>query len=50
MIAAAVRRYTTEGKDKRFIAGAFARYVSPKVVKQILADPRASRSAASGAT
>ena len=39
MIGAAVRRYTTEGKDKRFIAGAFARYVSPKVVKQILADP-----------
>ena len=39
MIGASVRRYTTEGKDKRFIAGAFARYVSPKVVKQILADP-----------
>jgi len=40
VIGASVRRYTTEGKDKRFIAGAFARYVSPKVVKQILADPR----------
>ncbi len=40
VIGAAVRRYTTEGKDKRFIAGAFARYVSPKVVKQILADPK----------
>jgi len=39
VIGAAVRRYTTEGKEKRFIAGAFARYVSPKVVKQILADP-----------
>ena len=39
VIGAAVRRYTTEGKDKRFIAGAFARYVSPKVVRQILADP-----------
>jgi adenylate cyclase len=38
-IGAAVWRYTTEGKDKRFIAGAFARYVSPKVVRQILADP-----------
>lgn len=40
VIGAAVRRYTTEGKDKRFIAGAFARYVSPKVVRQILADPK----------
>ncbi|MHB8835405.1 MAG: CHASE2 domain-containing protein [Candidatus Methylomirabilia bacterium] len=40
VIGASVRRYTTEGKDKRFIAGAFARYVSPKVVKQILADPK----------
>ncbi len=39
LIGASVWRYTTEGKDKRFIAGAFARYVSPKVVKQILADP-----------
>ena len=39
VIGAAVRRYTTEGKEKRFIAGAFARYVSPKVVRQILADP-----------
>jgi len=40
VLGAAVRRYTTEGKDKRFIAGAFARYVSPKVVRQILADPK----------
>jgi adenylate cyclase len=39
VLGAAVRRYTTEGKDKRFVAGAFARYVSPQVVKQILADP-----------
>ena len=38
-IGAAVMRYTTEGRDKRFTARAFARYVSPKVVKQILADP-----------
>ena len=39
VIGAAVGRYTTEGREKRFIAGAFARYVSPKVVRQILADP-----------
>ncbi len=39
VIGAAVRRYTTEGRDKRFIAGAFARYVSPQVVRQIIANP-----------
>jgi adenylate cyclase len=39
LIGAAVVRYQTEGRQRRFIAGAFARYVSPKVVKQILADP-----------
>ncbi len=40
VIGAAVRRSMTEGRDKRFIAGAFARYVSPKVVKQLIADPK----------
>jgi adenylate cyclase len=39
LIGAAVRRYQTEGKQRRFIAGAFSRYVAPKVVKQLLEDP-----------
>jgi adenylate cyclase len=39
LIGAAVYRYQTEGRQRRFIAGAFSRYVSPKVVKQILEDP-----------
>ncbi len=39
LIGASVHRYQTEGRQRRFIAGAFSRYVSPKVVKQILANP-----------
>jgi adenylate cyclase len=39
LIGAAVYRYRTEGRQRRFIAGAFSRYVSPKVVRQIIADP-----------
>jgi adenylate cyclase len=31
--------YATEGKDKRFIKGAFSRILSPKVIDQIIADP-----------
>ncbi|HWR98905.1 MAG TPA: adenylate/guanylate cyclase domain-containing protein [Candidatus Methanoperedens sp.] len=40
LIGAAVWRYQTEGRQRRFIAGAFSRYVSPKVVRQILEDPK----------
>jgi adenylate cyclase len=39
LIGAAVWRYQTEGRQRRFIAGAFSRYVSPKVVAQILEHP-----------
>ncbi|HEY5998417.1 MAG TPA: adenylate/guanylate cyclase domain-containing protein, partial [bacterium] len=39
LVGAAVWRYQTEGKQRRFIAGAFSRYVSPKVVAQILEHP-----------
>jgi class 3 adenylate cyclase len=31
--------FATEGKDKRFIKGAFSRILSPKVIDQIIADP-----------
>ena len=39
IIGAAVYRYQTEGRQRRFVAGAFSRYVSPQVVKRILEDP-----------
>lgn len=39
LVGAAVWRYQTEGRQRRFIASAFGRYVSPKVVREILADP-----------
>jgi adenylate cyclase len=38
LVGASVWRYQTEGRQRRFIAGAFSRYVSPKVVRQILED------------
>ncbi|GHV41359.1 adenylate/guanylate cyclase domain-containing protein [Spirochaetia bacterium] len=31
--------YATEGSQKRFIKSAFSRYLSPKVIDQIIADP-----------
>jgi len=39
LIGAAVWRYQTEGKQKRQIHKAFAHYVSPAVVTQMLAEP-----------
>ncbi len=40
LIGASVWRYRTEGKQRRYYAAAFSRYVSPKVVRQILEDPK----------
>lgn len=33
-------KYVLEEKDKKFVKGAFSKYVSPKVVDQIMADPQ----------
>jgi adenylate cyclase len=38
-LSATPSNYATEGKDKRFIKGAFSRILSPKVIDQIIADP-----------
>ncbi|MDR0451363.1 MAG: adenylate/guanylate cyclase domain-containing protein, partial [Treponema sp.] len=38
-LAATVYNYATEGSQKRFIKSAFSRYLSPKVIDQIIADP-----------
>jgi class 3 adenylate cyclase/CHASE2 domain-containing sensor protein len=38
-LAAAVYNYATEGSQKRFIKSAFSRYLSPKVIDRIIADP-----------
>jgi len=38
-LIATVYNYATEGSQKRFIQGAFSRYLSPEVIKQIIADP-----------
>jgi class 3 adenylate cyclase/CHASE2 domain-containing sensor protein len=38
-LAATVYNYATEGTQKRFIKSAFSRYLSPKVIDQIIADP-----------
>ncbi len=39
IVSAGVINYTTEGKQKRFIKGAFSQYLSPSVIEQIIADP-----------
>ena len=38
-LSSTIYSYATEGKDKRFIKGAFSRILSPKVIEQIIADP-----------
>jgi adenylate cyclase len=38
-LSATLYSFATEGKDKRFIKGAFSRILSPKVIEQIIADP-----------
>ncbi|MDR0877561.1 MAG: adenylate/guanylate cyclase domain-containing protein [Treponema sp.] len=38
-IVATLYNYATEGSQKRFIKSAFSRYLSPKVIDQIIADP-----------
>lgn len=37
--ASSAYNYVVEGRKKKFIQGAFGRYLSPKVVKQIVDDP-----------
>jgi adenylate cyclase len=36
-------KYTTEGRQKRFIKNAFRQYLSPDVIEQVLADPEKLR-------
>jgi class 3 adenylate cyclase/CHASE2 domain-containing sensor protein len=38
-LSSTVYSYVTEGSQKRFIKSAFSRYLSPKVIDQIIADP-----------
>jgi class 3 adenylate cyclase len=38
-VASTVYNYATEGSQKRFIKSAFSRYLSPRVIEQIIADP-----------
>jgi class 3 adenylate cyclase/CHASE2 domain-containing sensor protein len=38
-ISVTLYNYATEGKDKRFIKEAFSRYLSPKVIEQLIQDP-----------
>ncbi|MDR1443742.1 MAG: CHASE2 domain-containing protein [Treponema sp.] len=38
-LASTVYNYATEGSQKRFIKSAFSRYLSPRVIDQIIADP-----------
>ena len=38
-LSSTIYNFATEGKDKRFIKGAFSRILSPKVIDQIIADP-----------
>jgi adenylate cyclase len=38
-IAATLYGYATEGSQKRYIKGAFSRYLSPKVIEELIEDP-----------
>ncbi|MFP4179940.1 MAG: CHASE2 domain-containing protein [Spirochaetaceae bacterium] len=38
-ISAAVWNYATEGRERRFIKGAFSQYLSPAVIERLLEDP-----------
>ena len=39
LIGAAVANYVTEGRQKRFIQGAFGQYLSPTVIEQLITNP-----------
>jgi len=39
MIAAVIVNYAVEGRQKRFIKGAFKQYLSPIVIEKLMADP-----------
>lgn len=39
LVGASVAGYATEGRQRRFLKGAFRQYLSPDVVEQIIADP-----------
>ncbi len=38
-VSAAVLNYMTEGRERRFIKGAFSQYLSPAVIEKLLEDP-----------
>jgi adenylate cyclase len=40
LLSALSVQYHLEGRERRFIKDAFSRYVSPKLIQQILADPK----------
>jgi adenylate cyclase len=39
LVGSSLVSYATEGKQKRFIKGAFSQYLNPTVIEQIIADP-----------
>jgi adenylate cyclase len=39
LVGASLVSYATEGKQKRFLKGAFRQYLNPTVIEQIIADP-----------
>lgn len=39
LAGAALRNYSTEGQQRRFLKTAFARYLSPDVIEQLIKDP-----------
>jgi adenylate cyclase len=39
LIGASLLNYATEGKQKRYIKGAFSQYLSPTVIERLIADP-----------
>lgn len=43
LVGANVANYATEGRQKRFIKGAFSQYLSPAVIEQLMADPERLR-------
>lgn len=40
LLASLIFQYYLEGRERRFIKNAFSRYVSPELIKKIIADPR----------
>ncbi|HPF69117.1 MAG TPA: adenylate/guanylate cyclase domain-containing protein [Candidatus Krumholzibacteria bacterium] len=41
LLGALVRNYATEGRQRRYLKGAFRQYLSPAVIERILVDPSA---------